>query len=355
MSLENHRGLQGVRPPTSAGVGNGAIDIVWHSSRLGERRWTEYLFSEVRNVRQVSIAQWPRSQAMPSIHVISTNDKETKARIPDLFIGLRNQNSPFGIFHMSDEWFREDTSFYKYCRFCLRNYWCSFIRNEDLIYIPLGYPNHCAFGSAATAPASERKHRCSFTGQMKYSRVQMVKAFETVDGFYYPRQFISDDEYATLMRQTVFSLCPMGNATPDTWRLYESLEAGAIPIVEKRPTMDYFRGLFGENPLPTFRSWRSARAWVDGIKSPEALDEKQAQLQQWWRQQKAKLRGRLAAIVRGKLDPQYQSALENYKPAYSGTLLKIRWRLELLRHLNMGSIPRRLLKNTGLLRLDITK
>src|SRR5262245_5009866 len=77
MSSENAPSPNGARRPTSTGVGHRTIEIVWHSS-LGERRWTEHVFTEVRNARHVNISEWTPSEGIPSIHVVSTNDKQTK-------------------------------------------------------------------------------------------------------------------------------------------------------------------------------------------------------------------------------------------------------------------------------------
>ena len=33
--------------------------------------------------------------------------------------------------------------------------------------------------------------------------------------------------------KSIFVPCPRGNSSPDTFRLYEALEAGSIPIVER--------------------------------------------------------------------------------------------------------------------------
>jgi hypothetical protein len=62
------------------------------------------------------------------------------------------------------------------------------------------------------------------------------------------------------------------------------LQAGAIPIVERRLTLDYFRGLFGNHPLPTVTSWSQARSLAEKLlQEPEKLDALQKECQQWWK------------------------------------------------------------------------
>ena len=50
-------------------------------------------------------------------------------------------------------------------------------------------------------------------------------------------------ECRDLMLNTIFIPCPGGWANMDSFRVYESLECGCIPIVEKSP-YDYFRVFF---------------------------------------------------------------------------------------------------------------
>jgi len=91
-------------------------------------------------------------------------------------------------------------------------------------------------------------------------------------------------EYGELMFESAFSPCPMGNANLECFRVYEALESGSIPIVEKRLTLDYFHELLGDHPLPTVRSWAEARRLIASqIASPEQLDALQQRCIEWWR------------------------------------------------------------------------
>jgi len=75
----------------------------------------------------------------------------------------------------------------------------------------------------------------------------------------------------------------MGNVMAETWRLYEALEAGAIPIVERRARLDYFTGLFGPHPLPSFASWVNARRFMQHLlQSPDKMDALQDEIGAWW-------------------------------------------------------------------------
>jgi hypothetical protein len=78
--------------------------------------------------------------------------------------------------------------------------------------------------------------------------------------------------YASILENSVFAAAPGGWATaPETFRLYEGLEAGAIPVV---PDADlrYYRSLYGEVPfVPDSTDLRT----VD-------LDSTQRACRSWW-------------------------------------------------------------------------
>lgn len=60
-------------------------------------------------------------------------------------------------------------------------------------------------------------------------------------------------EQQRAMLDSIFSPCPQGNVLLETPRVYEALQCGSIPIVERRLTLDYYKQLLGPHPLPTVR------------------------------------------------------------------------------------------------------
>jgi hypothetical protein len=68
-------------------------------------------------------------------------------------------------------------------------------------------------------------------------------------------QGLEHDQYLKRMAQAKVVPCPSGPQTPDTFRLYEALELGCVPIADDRtPNPDYPNGywsyLFRRRPLP---------------------------------------------------------------------------------------------------------
>ncbi len=92
--------------------------------------------------------------------------------------------------------------------------------------------------------------------------------------------------YKQKLGESIFALCPEGDRHLDTFRLYESLEMGCIPLV-----VDYCRqasSLLGENhPIPLFDDWYQALRYASSLLSQNVeLDSLQDVIQNWWSMRK---------------------------------------------------------------------
>jgi hypothetical protein len=133
--------------------------------------------------------------------------------------------------------------------------------------IPIGAPRN------DFTPQRKDNDWC-FSGQVFHpARGDLMEAMQDVPngvlissgGF---TQGLSQDEYRDLMSHTRVALCPGGPNSPDSFRLYEALESGCIPIVDDR---DFFTAMFGEFPFPCVDTWAEAPALVELCKSDPVL------------------------------------------------------------------------------------
>ena len=91
----------------------------------------------------------------------------------------------------------------------------------------------------------------------------------------------------------------MGNVNLECFRVYEALECGSIPIVEKRWTLDYFRNLLGDHPLPTVRSWPEARRMIGRmVDNPAQIDALQERCVSWWERYKREYSAQVGEFLR---------------------------------------------------------
>jgi hypothetical protein len=91
-------------------------------------------------------------------------------------------------------------------------------------------------------------------------------------------------DYLSFMARARVVPCPGGPFTPDTFRLFEALEAGCIPVVEQS---DYWKRLFGFEPFPVVDNWGE---FSERLRSLLARWPSNAnQLSAWWQKEKRNL------------------------------------------------------------------
>jgi hypothetical protein len=147
------------------------------------------------------------------------------------------------------------------------------------------------------------------------------------------------EETFEILGQSVFAPTPMGNGNLEANRTYDALEVGAIPIVERRLTLDYYSLLLGHHPLPTFSSWSQARQHVIHLlKDPVKLDELQQTCMEWWKSYKVLLVENIGSFLEER-----SCAVDELVPLQSRLPRLPLWQyVELLRHHSMPAIGRRL-------------
>ncbi len=222
---------------------------------------------------------------------------------------------------LADENYDFSPEVYANFRGVLRCHWSDVFHPEAVFGLPLGLQHHEPYVDLAPRPASERQYVWSFLGQVnKSSRPEMAMELLTVEPHLLfgtddlsslsmwnrsgsrPRRY-TPERCAEILLDSVFAPSPMGNVNVECWRMYEALESGTIPIVERRLGLDYFRGMFGPHPLPTVSSWSEARALMrQTLKDPGALDALQSTCLAWWAEFKASLPGKVSDFLDNRMD-----------------------------------------------------
>jgi hypothetical protein len=317
------------------------MKLVFHH-RLDESDWFTFLLSDV--VDEVVYDLDYTLTDGPAIHVFSGNVVPLRGRTA-FFEKCRANSDDLTLLHASDEWYSGGYSEYRHFDRVIRNHRTWLARWPGIFTIPVGYPNRLS-GPDRPTPANERKYLWSFKGEIKASRVQMVEALKGVEPAFIRDShgpWLTFDEYRGLLLDSVFVPCPMGNVVAETWRLYEGLEFGCIPIVEKRWAIDYYRGLFGADPFLRVGSWREAgRLMRDLAAKPDELLRLQQTTVSWWADAKARLKRDLTAFMRG---PSHAADLQAFSQRPRNRLPKLHEPLrliELLRHQSAGSLAQRL-------------
>ena len=134
----------------------------------------------------------------------------------------------------------------------------------------------------------------------------------------------------------------MGNANLECFRVYEALECGSIPIVEKRWTLDYFKELLGDHPLPTVRSWSEARQMIGRmLENPAQIDGLQERCISWWETYKLEYSAQVGEFLR----IHSANTAGRTAPVVSSAQKLPGWQmLELARHHDAAAFSRRIRK-----------
>jgi hypothetical protein len=151
-------------------------------------------------------------------------------------------------------------------------------------YLPFGYPSNIEYKE------EKKKYDWFFAGQVTHkARIDCMnqlkklpngKLLET-NGFNkgYPYE-----EYIKYMVESKIIPCPAGPATPDTYRVYEALEVGSLPIVDNDW---YWKKVFGFNPFPFVENWKHfSKHYYYELSQ---FDEKIKLIKHWWKSYKKSL------------------------------------------------------------------
>lgn len=97
-------------------------------------------------------------------------------------------------------------------------------------------------------------------------------------------EYVPPEKYQEILLDSIFCPCPKGNSI-ETFRLYEVLESGAIPVVHMDDgyTAKHFPPMYFKSPMVFVNSWTEAvDSMLEMMKDPASLDARQAQLREWY-------------------------------------------------------------------------
>jgi hypothetical protein len=332
------------------------MKLIWHADNLLEVDWLHEVLGDLveEECTDLDLTCFEDD----CIHVVSSN-WQPLPRYDDYFRECRARFRRLVLLHTSDEWLSGGYALYRHFDAVIRIFATALARHDGIWTIPEGYANGTRT-AGPVRPITERQYAWSFTGEIKASRAEMASAFAGLEPHFLTGttsiykdggRKLSKAEFDDVLANTIFSPCPMGNVILETWRLYESLELGCIPIVESRASLDYFTGLFGPHPIPSFRSWGAARHYVQSaLADKSSLLRKQAEIRDWWTAKKQDIRTQVRQAATG---PSHHAALQRY-----GALARNRYPtlheplrlVELLRHQNGSSLKGRIKRPGGPLR-----
>lgn len=211
------------------------------------------------------------------------------------------------LVHVSDEKLRHRNFLYSKFDVVLRNYFDPRIAwRRNVFFIPLGWT--AAFAPNERVLSDSPSHSWSFAGAIKADRGPMVDAFRVVDGgaHHFSSGWDSSDQIPPeklreIYEDSVFVLCPQGNAHVDTFRVMEALQAGAIPVTTAFLGRDFFRYTFGDHPFVVAKTWEEAAHRVKKLMANgDETRAYRARVQDWYGGYVEGLRRLVAGAISGE-------------------------------------------------------
>lgn len=168
-------------------------------------------------------------------------------------------------------------------------YYCNMPDGVNYTPAAIGGPR---YETARLLAVIERKEEyfCAFVGQvqnmMRRSCIHNLQEWgkqngdnkifiSTSNGF---GQGLKYADYLRTLKSTKIMLCPHGNTTPDTIRMYEALEAGCLPVVEDSAFWSAF-----DVPFPVIDDWSELGPLLDIYQGdPALLDSDIKRAAKWW-------------------------------------------------------------------------
>lgn len=143
-----------------------------------------------------------------------------------------------------------------------------------------------------------------YSGQINHIRRRQLKDillkydyghqyFFPTDGF---AKGMEPGGYFYMMAHAKAVPCPPGNVTQDSFRFYEALEAGAVPIADRFNALgegDYWERMFPDAPFPILSSYQELPELIEKAQDPMLRNRVFA----WWIAKKMKLRQQMKDIL----------------------------------------------------------
>lgn len=259
--------------------------------------------------------------------IISSGDPNINL---EYFKKYEDNHCNFILVHLSNQYYLHNTLLYdfKFCKLVIRTQYTPDFNNHKVIFIPLGYKKQFWKNSNSDIhilQSLERKYTWAFIGQVKHQipnikylkilpdfmlelqnnqrRRFIIEYFKLIDSNHFlhitenfeSNDCLSIDKYRNVLFNTLFIPCPMGNYNIDSFRLYESLECGCIPLVPKKTLFqnyDYYDMLFGvKTPFVKIEYWKNVENVInDLLKDKEKLEKLRLTIYNWWKNYKLSLK-----------------------------------------------------------------
>jgi GR25 family glycosyltransferase involved in LPS biosynthesis len=285
---------------------------IWYFSnnqqnKFLEREWLEEIIGKPVEFMAHGTKEIPISQKVSFL--LLQKWESVQDMVLEKLNDLHANKRPAVLIHLSDEHCNDDISIYNHpaVNLVIRNY----VRpdapvSNKIITIPLGYVKNRSL-KGKYRKLSNRKLIWSFAGSVdKPSRVEMLQTLSVIEPnlmkllpTWKQPQPEEADEYLKSLEDTRFIPCARGQNF-ETYRLYEALEAGCIPICIGDPNNEHdcYNKLIGDRAILIVQDWSAVKSMIQQLNNnPQGLDQIQENLVKYWTNHKANITAHILAAL----------------------------------------------------------
>ena len=283
------------------------MKLIWNTHIDNSSFWGEYhrlnskmwIFDLLKNVKIEEINDLSSVKTNDSVIIVDSELYQKKNFYNKFFNEFKN----IYLFHLGDEGGRVDTNFfYSNFKHIFRTFYLnSFSKKTKITCIPIGYKSGL---KKNLKKINERKYVWNFLGTIHgASRYDLIHQNKNIKPHYLnitnkfnANNSLSSEDYYKIMGNTIFSLVSHGYYHPETYRLYESIESGCIPIIEN--PHNFFDLFLPNNPMIKINLWKDASEIIKKLKNDEKQKiELSYSIQNWWEEYKKNLRNKIEGIL----------------------------------------------------------
>jgi hypothetical protein len=271
-----------------------------------ETQWLTTLFDKPLDYKPLDDVFDFADSETPTLLYQGIPGKDVATKFNALLSLLAEHKKQITLLHLSDEFGRDDITMYKSpaVKKVLRNYWRPDLPTQsNVVLLPLGFANDRGAQYLPASPSfAERPYLWAFAGSLdRVGRAEALAALRSATPFQEASKpswaspaALDGAQYKDQLRQAKFIPCFRGSRALESYRLYEALEHGAIPIYvpsESSGSKDELTELFGKHPFLGFPSWTAAAEMLPKLAQNAVVMEKhRATLQAWWKEKKEEMR-----------------------------------------------------------------
>ena len=221
-----------------------------------------------------------------------------------LYESLFKKCSSIYLIHLGDEGGTDELNFiYENCKHVWRTFGLPrHFRNNKISSIPIGYKS----GSFLNHKKDilKRNYFWSFMGtthgssrhDLIFQHNEIKPNFTKYTDIFASKDSLKTEKYYEILQESIFVLVPHGYVHPETYRLYEGIECGCIPIVEN--PHQFYERFIPNNPFIKINLWKESSIIIkDLLNNKKALKEKSDEINIWWKNHKLEIKNKFNKII----------------------------------------------------------